>query len=341
MTKNRCILCLWILAAVVLTLLLCIAISQIVRSRGRIAASVEPTTAPATQATALRIGLTPEGDVFDQRRRYTLLCDYLAARLGRPVELRTLKSYQVLLDDLAHEEVDLAFVGSLVAVLAIDQQGAKVLVRPQTTDGISTYHGVIVVPADSPIRTIEDLRGKSVALVRATTAGCLFFHSVLQQHNLLDAQPPVTPRPVGTHDQVILELVAGHVDAGSVKNLRLDAFERQHPELSFRRLAQGKEVPNNGLIVRADLADELAAPLTNLLLKMTDNPEGKSVLAGMGLARFIPCPPKDYEPVVDMTERLGSIWNTRMGFQCVPPTRKSLGLAPDDSADTATAHVEP
>ncbi|MCC7204713.1 MAG: hypothetical protein IT441_06510, partial [Phycisphaeraceae bacterium] len=46
MTKNRCILCLWILAAVVLTLLLCIAISQIVRSRGRIAAPVEPTTAP-------------------------------------------------------------------------------------------------------------------------------------------------------------------------------------------------------------------------------------------------------------------------------------------------------
>jgi len=42
-----------------------------------------------------------------------------------------------------------------------------------------------------------------------------------------------------------------------------------------------------------------------------------------------------------MTERLGSIWNTRMGFQCVPPTRKSLGLAPDDAADNATAHAEP
>ena len=65
------------------------------------------------------------------------------------------------------------------------------------------------------------------------------------------------PLWVGTHDDVVSEVMAGRADGGAVKNLRLDVLLKEHPDWKIRRLAEGKEVPNNALLVRSDVADGL------------------------------------------------------------------------------------
>src|SRR4051794_19913862 len=107
---------------------------------------------PATtrsDGAVLRIGVIPERDIFEQRRRYLALAEYLSERLGRPVELVTAQSYEAMIGDLRDKQVDVAFLGSLVAVLAADRLDAQILVKPQLPGAISTYRGVIFVAENS------------------------------------------------------------------------------------------------------------------------------------------------------------------------------------------------
>jgi ABC transporter, phosphonate, periplasmic substrate-binding protein len=112
-----------------------------------------------------RLGLIPERDIFAQRRRYRALADYLSGVLGLHVELVTSNTYHGVLNDMARGRIDGAFMGSMVATLTLDQLNARVLVKPQTEQGVTTYRGVIFVRDDSPIQSVDDLAGVSIAVV--------------------------------------------------------------------------------------------------------------------------------------------------------------------------------
>jgi len=267
-----------------------------------------PQTQGLLVADPLKLGIIPERDIFEQRRRYRILADYLSVELGRPVTLVTSSTYHGALIDMAEGRTDAAFMGSLIAALTLDQIQARVLVKPQTAEGVSTYRGVIFVRDDSPIQNLEDLAGRSIAMVRTTTAGHLFPIYSLQENGLLSDGNAVAMRWVGTHDQVIHEVEHGRVDAGAAKDLRIDAHELADPTTRYRRLALSEAVPNNALLVRRELDQSLVQQLQTVLLEMDKRDDGRQALSIFGAARFLPCEPEEYQAVYDMTERLGPGW---------------------------------
>ena len=274
---------------------------------------------------ALRIGVIPERDIFAQRRRYLALGDYLSGQLDRPVKFVTLRTYQAAFHDFASQEIDAAFLGSMAALLSIDRFGAQVLLKPELAGQITTYHGVIFVRGDSPIERVADLAGRSIAMVKTTTAGELFPLLQMKQAGLLNGPEPPQIAWSGTHDEVILDVIEGHADAGAAKNLRLDAFVAAHPEQPVRRLAESDPVPNNALILRADLADELGPELARVMLRMDQDAEGRQALAAFGAVRFVPCRAEEYAPICAMVEQLGPMW-AQLGVTGPAPTRQCLGL---------------
>jgi phosphonate transport system substrate-binding protein len=306
-----------LLVAPLLALLVYLSHSTSPSSPGR---SAGPATTPATSAAGpeLRIGLVPEWDIFEQHRRYRALADYLSVKLRRPVKLVTLNTYQTILQDFADKEVEAAFLGSFVAVLTMDRQGARPVAKPEFEDGISTYTGVLIVPESSPIKSVEDLSGRSVAMLRTTTAGNLFPVYAMVEHKLLAGPNPPKMVWVGTFDDVIRETVEGRVDAGAVKNLRLDAYLKAHPEAKIRRLAEGPEAPNMAMVVRADVADSLGPLLWRALQGMECVPEGKEALKRYGAQRFLPCDVTEFKAIYDMVDKLGPAWD-QLGVTGPPP----------------------
>ncbi|MCC7147072.1 MAG: phosphate/phosphite/phosphonate ABC transporter substrate-binding protein [Phycisphaeraceae bacterium] len=265
------------------------------------------------EAAIFRIALVPERDIFAQRRRFLALADYLSLKLNRKVTLVTLNTYQSIMKDMAEKRVDAAFLGSLVAVLAIDRLDAQVLVKPELPDGASTYRGVIFVPENSPVRKIEDLAGRTIAMVRTTMAGELFPYWQLKEAGLLKAENSPRIVWVGTHDDVIYEVMAGRVDAGAVKDLRLIAFAKNHPDQKFRQLAISDAVPNDGLVLRPDIAQTLGPQLRQILLAMDSDPQGQEALKQFGALRFLPCAADDYQAIFTMVHHLDSDW-MRLGL---------------------------
>jgi phosphonate transport system substrate-binding protein len=284
--------------------------------------------------TVFHLGLIPERDIFAQRRRYRALADYLSDALGLPVELVTSNTYHGALNDMARGRIDAAFMGSMVATLTLDQLNARVLVKPQTADGATTYRGVIFVRDDSPIQSLSGLAGRSIAMVRTTTAGHLFPVYALTERGLLAGDDAVVMRWVGTHDRAVEEVFDGRVQAGAAKDLRVDAFEQAHEGYRFRRLAASEAVPNNALIVRRELDGRLIRRLRGVLLEMDQSEAGRAALSAFGAQRFVPCQDGEYRAVYEMVERLGPGWG-RVGQ---PYGRAAQGVTPEAAAagDTPT-----
>lgn len=276
----------------------------------------------------LRIGLIPERNIFEQNTRYNALAEYLSGRLGRAVKLVTLNTYEAALQDLAEGKIEGAFLGSFVAVLAMDRLGAQVTVKPESTDGTSTYHGVMFVREDSPVTKLEDLAGKSVGIVPTTTAGHVFPGCVIMRLGLWNT--PNEPRivRVGTHDDVVEMVIEGRVDVGAVKNLRLEAVTAAHPEWRVRVLATGQRVPNNALVLRRDIPAGLMEEISQVLLTMGGDPAGRQTLTIMGVKRFLPCQAQDYAAVYDMVECIESVWQD-IGLPGPVPQRPQGWPAPD------------
>jgi len=254
--------------------------------------------------------VVPERDIFVQHKRYQALADYLSAKLGQPVQIAMLNTYQAVLLDLGEKKIDGAFVGSLVAVLAMDRLDARVLVRGDGM-GRDTYCGVLIVPEDSPIRSVADLGGKSVGMVRTTTAGHLFPLWLLTREGLLLTvhTSPAHTVWVGTHDDLVAAVMSGQVDAGAVKDRRLEACLAEHPGWKVRRLAQSASVPEITLVLRADVAPVWGPRLSDTLLRMHEDERGRQTLRELGSSRYIVTLPHEYAAIYDMVDQLGQDWS--------------------------------
>lgn len=321
------------LAFTALTLIALVLVTALIVAISRVGGdSPSPLSSPRATTQPLRVGLIPERDILQQQRRYRALCDYIATKIDRPVELVTSRTYEQILADLKTGEVDAAFLGSLVATLAVDRLNVELVAKPRLNNGRSTYHGVVFVLESSHASSLQDLCSQSVAIVRTTTGGNLFLISEMARNGMF-AQPEKLPRLVwvGTHDDVIDEVVAGRADAGAVKDVRLDEYLSHHPEVRVRRLAESAEVPENALVMREGEPPELAIRLRDTLLAMDRDPRGIEVLSQFGAQSFLPCTIQEYSAIYELIGQLEGRWDL-VGVPGPPPHRPDdTGHRPDQS----------
>lgn len=284
----------------------------------------DPSSAVVVAVKPIRLGLVPEHDIFTLRKSYQKLAGYLSQKLGQPVELVTLNTYEAVLLDFEEKQIDGAFLGSLVAVLAMDRHDARVIVKPQRPDGSSTYEGVLFVREDSPIKDVRQLAGRKVAAVRTTAAGCLFAMQQFKRAGLLaDETLAPTILAVGTHDDAIKAAMNGEADAGCAKSPRLEVYLAAHAQAKVRILAKSPAVPNNALLVRPDLPGELGQRIAEALIAMEQDPQGRAALVELGAARFVGAAAEEFGAVYDMVEEIGQSWE-KVGTPCTPPKRPAV-----------------
>ena len=126
-----------------------------------VSAIVASTSMAAEPALKFGVGLfQPDRDKNDAT--YRPLADYLSKKLNRPVELRTVDSWEGLAKSLANGETDIALMGPWGYVLANHQAGAQVI-STILYDGKPEYFAITVTSPKSGINTLADLKGKTFA----------------------------------------------------------------------------------------------------------------------------------------------------------------------------------
>ena len=132
----------------------------------------------------IKCGLLPGESLPVVERINEPLRAYLECRLGLPVELVIGSSYVATGEALRRGNLDLAYLGPVTYILQSRNAGLEPFARP-THGGKRgpTFRAAIIVPADSPVENLAQLRGGEIALGDlASTSG-----SWVPRHMLLEA----------------------------------------------------------------------------------------------------------------------------------------------------------
>lgn len=201
---------------------------------------------------------------------YRPLAGYLAVRLDRPVELRTVDSWEGLAKSLANGETDIALLGPWGYVLANNEAGAQA-VATILYDGKPEYYAIMITHPASGIRTVADLKGRTFAFGdKGSTSGYLIpLHYFMTQG--INPETYFAKILHTRHQAIETQVTQGVLDAGADYNRNRNAMIEQgliQAEQS-RIFWQSAPLPNDAVAVsRALYADQ--AFVTRLQAALAD-----------------------------------------------------------------------
>jgi phosphonate transport system substrate-binding protein len=262
---------------------------------------VDPTGKPSSDSFAkpLRIGMgamiTPkEGYIYYQR-----LQAYLAKKLDRPVQLVDRANYDEINELLGSKGVDAAFVCAGPYVEGKKKMGMELLAMP-VVKGKPVYHAYIIVHRDSSARQLSDLRGKVFAFTDPkSNTGKLVPTYMLAR--LGEIPESFFSRFIFTygHDNSIKAVAEKHVDGASVDSLIWEYAALKNPALTDKTRIITKSEPYGipPVVVLNDMDPALKRKLKEVFLNIHKEEEGKEILAGMMIDRFIPGDDANYDTI--------------------------------------------
>jgi phosphonate transport system substrate-binding protein len=241
---------------------------------------------------------------------YERITQYLAGRLGTPVELLPgpLPERRRRLDA---GEADVAFICGWPYALRHDRPApmvellcAPVMAAPRY-GGRPIYFTDVIVRRDHPARAFADLRG---AVWSYNDVGSHSGYNVMRHHLLeLGETRGYFGRVVdaGTHQASVQMVLDGAIDASGIDSTVLETEIARRPEIgaALRTLLTLGPYPIPPVAVARHVAPALVARLRDLFLGMAADPAGRAVLAEGRVATFVPTRDADYDPIRTMARR--------------------------------------
>jgi phosphonate transport system substrate-binding protein len=256
----------------------------------------------------LLIGLIPEQNIFRQFQRFLPLTEYLSKKIDREVKLTILSRYGDIIDRFSSRNMDGAFFGVLTGYLAIKKMDVEPSVVPIELDGSSETSGYIIVRRDSGIESVKDMQGKVIAFVdRATVRGYLFPIIYFKRHGINDIKTFFKEFYfTGSNDASVYAVVDGRADIGCVKANIYEAILARDPTLrkELKIIATSPLMPLSVLCLKKSLPEKLKTKITEILLNMKNDKEGKEVLKRMELKGFRRASMNDFKVVDDIFREL-------------------------------------
>lgn len=206
-------------------------------------------------------------------KRLTPLTRYLSNELGRPVSLKLSPNMGVAIDEAAKSTVDLSYLTPVAYLKARDKGGVE-LVAKTVTKGKASFKLMIVVRENSPIKTVEDLHGKSFAfgderalLQRAAVVGSGLKLEQLAGYKFL-----------GHYDNIARAVMNGDFDAGILK----DTMAYKWDGKGLRILYESPDLPPYNIVVSKKVDPQLSSKIRQAFLKLDrNNPEHLKIIKAL------------------------------------------------------------
>lgn len=257
----------------------------------------EPTSAGAQE---IKLGI---GSMITPKEGYTYyrrLADYLEKKMSMPVTIVDRGTYQEFNDLLASGGLDLAFVCGGPYVEGHENFQLELLVAPETPSGESVYYSYLIIPQASQAESLEDLRGSKFAFTDPqSNTGRLVPTYMLAR--LGESPEHFFSEIVYTyaHDKSIQAVANGLVDGAAVDSLIYNYMLKTNPSLVNKTKVLTISNPYGipPVVVRPDLPKTVRDRLQTVLLEMHSDPEGKSILDGMVIKRFVSASDAAYDGI--------------------------------------------
>ncbi len=246
----------------------------------------------------LRFAVVPAGDTDKMVADFQKIADAVGAEVGREAEVVQATDYGAVIEDLARGGVDVAWFGPASYYFAQSEAGAEAFAVGESSDGVTSYHSVCVVPADSKIKTLDDLKGRTVAMVDpASTSGSIVPTGIiLSKYDMLPNAFFGQIVYAGSHDAAFERMLQKQVDAAFMQDITLNEriAEGTLKEPDIRIIEKSDPIPGSPLCLRGDLDEALKTKLKAAFLSVHEKGVAAKVQGQGDFARFIPTDDQPY-----------------------------------------------
>ncbi|HCX8998473.1 TPA: phosphate/phosphite/phosphonate ABC transporter substrate-binding protein [Staphylococcus aureus] len=216
----------------------------------------------------------------------------LSKELGIPVKVSVSTNYNTIVEAMKSKKVDVGFLPPTAYTLAHDQKAADLLLQAQRfgvkEDGsaskelVDSYKSEILVKKDSKIKSLKDLKGKKIALQDVTsTAGYTSPLAMLKNEAGINATKDMKIVNVKGHDQAVISLLNGDVDAAAVFNDARNTVKKDQPNVfkDTRILKLTQAIPNDTISVRPDMDKDFQEKLKKAFIDIAKSKEGHKIIS--------------------------------------------------------------
>jgi len=218
------------------------------------------------------------------RSRYAAIATDLSKLLEQPVRVEPVGDYKVLRQGLADKSYDLALVHPAhISILAIKQSGYQLIA---VTKGFQDYRANFLVRADSPLKTLTDLRGRKVGAPDEDSITSWMTRATLR--DALGSVAQVQYTYTRFQDAVPFMVEHTFTQTGSTAS---SALVKQWVAGGGKVLAQSRAVPIKHVLAGPQISAEQLARLRDYFIALDSTEAGRKKLEPLkikGYAAFDP-----------------------------------------------------
>ncbi len=248
-----------------------------------------------TRPQKLLVGLLPGESAPTVLRLNEPLRRSLEQRLGIPVELVVGASYAATGEALRFGRLDVAYLGPVTYILRSRRSKLEPFACPTHEKVGPTFQAVVIVPADSPAKSLSDLKGKDIAFGDpASTSGTWVPRYMLAEAGLV-SERDYSLRVLGAHDAVALAVANHKAAAGGLSKPIYERLIREGKidAKAVRTLAESSPIPEYMWTFREGLPPDFKEEVRKAFLDLKD-PEALKVFRAEA---FIPAVDADVDRV--------------------------------------------
>jgi phosphonate transport system substrate-binding protein len=259
----------------------------------------------------LNFGVVSSENEADRIARYKTLVAYMEGRLGVPLKMHQATDYAGTIEALKARKLEFARFGPAAYAQAWLITGGKVepIVVETDSDGLVGYHAVVVVKAESPYKSIADLKSKSFAYADPnSTSGFIAPSFFLREDGISPETFFGRTGFSGSHENSIMAILNGTYDAGATwwtnderNNVARMEGKGMIPAGQTRVIWKSPRLPGSPWAIHTDMPASLKADVRATLLTLpTADPQAWKDLTDGKNQGMQEISHADYEPIVRM-----------------------------------------
>lgn len=268
----------------------------------------QETVSPAS-ATGVTYAYLPQYSHTTSYKRHHLLVEYLARATGLPMRQVFPNTFDEHVKMVAQGQIDISFTNPFVYI-KLARLGATGFARTVKPSGKGEFRSEIICRADNTaLKTLADCRGRRwIAVDPLSAGGFLFalghFHDLgLRREDF--AEIAFAPGPGGKQENVVLAVLAGKYDFGTIREGTLEVLRGRVDLDQIRILGRTKAYPEWLFAARKGLDPAVLEKIGQALfaLKATD-PEHEAILGAAGFGAILPARDEDFDAVRELARKL-------------------------------------
>lgn len=265
------------------------------------------------QYAEITLGVVTAENEADRLARYNPVRDYLQQPLGVEIKWRSATDYAGIIEGVKAKKIELARFGpaSYAQCWIVTRGAVEPLVGDVDEHDTIGYHAVVIVKAESPYRTLDDLKGKKLAYADPnSTSGYQaprFF--LTEQGYDPDAHFAQTAFS-SSHENSLMALLNGTFDAVATwwnsenySNPQRMEQKGMIPPGQWRVVWKSPKLPSSPCAMPTSLPAQMREDITTVLLNMPrEAPDAWKALNDGKVKAYQRVTHADYAPIVRMIQ---------------------------------------